>query len=408
MKPFDEKLPTLSLTARWIFPIDGPVLERGIVTVQGERIVAVEPHRTRSADLVLGNVAILPGFVNAHTHLDLTGLRGRVPPSTDFTRWLRSVVQHRRSLSAEQVREDTLAGVRESIAAGVTLVGDISGGGLNWNVLADAPLRAVVFHELLGLPQPRAEAAYAAFLDWLNEHPATSTCRPGVSPHAPYSVRRTLFHESAHIAASHRLPLATHLAETTAELELLCHHRGEFVRFLESLGVWDPEGLVSGPEEVLQLNADVPHALFAHGNFLDPALPMVGTVVFCPRTHAAFQHPPHPFRELLRRGVRVALGTDSLASNPDLSVLEEARFLHRLYPDMSGEVLLRLATLSGAEALGWAEETGSLAPGKSADLVVLPLPNREESDPARLVLASELAVAAVMFRGNWIHGDPTF
>ncbi len=102
----------------------------------------------------------------------------------------------------------------------------------------------------------------------------------------------------------------------------------------------------------------------------------------------------------------MALGTDSLASNPDLDLFGEVRFLHRLHPQLPGDVLLRMATLSGAEALGWAEETGSLAPGKSADLVVLALPDRTERDPHRLLFESELTVRRVLFRGRWTLRAP--
>src|SRR5262249_1272892 len=117
-------------------------------------------------------------------------------------------------------------------------------------------------------------------------------------------------------------------------------------------------------------------------------------------------HPPHPFRDFLARGVRVALGTDSLASNPDLDMLAEARFVHRRYPDVSGATLLRMATLAGAEALGWADETGSLEPGKSADLVMLPLSGKEEDDPHRLIFDSDVPDRAVLWRGRWTRGSP--
>src|SRR5262249_39556734 len=145
--------------------------------------------------------------------------------------------------------------------------------------------------------------------------------------------------------------------------------------------------------------------LYVHGNFLRPdaPIPRNGSIVYCPRTHAAFGHPTHPFREFLSRGVRVALGTDSLASNPDLDLLAEARFVHRCFPDFPGESLLRMATLSGAEALEWSDETGSLVASKSADLVVLPLPEREATDPHDLLFGSDLAVRAVLYRGSWIH-----
>ena len=144
--------------------------------------------------------------------------------------------------------------------------------------------------------------------------------------------------------------------------------------------------------------------LFAHGNYLPTTavVPQNAAVVYCPRTHAAFGHPPHPFREFLARGVRVAVGTDSLASNPDLDVLAEIRFLHRLYPDVPGAVLLRMATLSGAEALAWADETGSLTPAKSADLVVVPLTPGDDADPHHLLLGADLPVRRVLFRGQWV------
>jgi cytosine/adenosine deaminase-related metal-dependent hydrolase len=402
----ESQPPTWTLTARWVFPVAGPPCEHGTVTVAGERIVAVEPRGMRTPDVACGNAALLPGLVNAHTHLDLSGLRGRLPPSGDFTAWLRGVIVHRRGVSPEQVQADIRTGLAESLAHGTTLLGDISGQGLSWPLLADGPCRAVVFHELLGLSRPRARQAWAQARAWFLAHPATPTCRPGLSPHAPYSVRAALFRTAARFARASQCPVAIHLAESPDELELLHHRRGPFVDFLSELGVWDPERLVQGPEAVLALNADVPHLLLAHGNYLPvAALPRGGTVVYCPRTHAAFGHRPHPFRELLAAGFRVALGTDSLASNPDLDVLAEARFVHRVHPDVPGAVLLRMATLAGAAALGWENETGSLEPGKSADLVVLPLPNDEDPDPARLVLGSLERVRAVLWRGRWV-GTP--
>jgi cytosine/adenosine deaminase-related metal-dependent hydrolase len=200
------------------------------------------------------------------------------------------------------------------------------------------------------------------------------------------------------------VPVAVHLAETAAEQELLILRRGPFVPFLQELGAWSPDGLAEDTDHVLRLlNNPFAPTLLVHGNFLNvtAAIPSNTSVVYCPRTHAAFGHPPHPFRDFLARGVRVAVGTDSLASNPDLDVLAEVRFLHQRHPDVPGATLLRMATLSGAEALGWADETGSLSLGKSADLVVLPLPDWEEADPHRLVLESTEAIRKVLWRGQW-------
>lgn len=395
-----------SLTARWICPVEGPALERGVVTIRGKQILAIEPHGPRTPELDFGDAAILPGLVNAHTHLDLTTLDSHLPPASNFTEWLRAVIGQRRSLRPQQVLRNIRANLKQCLAYGTTLLGDISGQGMSWHVLAKSSrIRAVVFAELLGLPRTRAHQAWAMACEWLRGHPRRENCRPGLSPHAPYSVRASLFRAAAHLSHRQQVPLAIHLAETRAELELLEHHGGPFVSFLSELGVWDAQGLVKEINEILQLNSRAAKVLFVHGNYLDPSLkfPSGASMVYCPRTHAAFGHEPHPFRRFLAKGIRVALGTDSLASNPDLNVLAEARYLYRQDPDVPPDTLLRMITLSGAEALGWEKETGSLLPGKSADLVVLPLPSGANHDPYRSIFASAERVQAVLFRGKWIQ-----
>lgn len=386
-----------SFTARWIFPVAAPPLRDGIVRINGRKITAVMGQGQGRADVDFGNAAILPGFVNAHTHLDLTGLAGKCPLSSDFTAWLRSVIAHRRSRSQTQVENDIRSGIEQSLAKGITLLGDISSQGWSWPVLAAGPVHAVVFYELLGLTEARAEAALTAARKWLATLRESEFCRPGLSPHAPYSVRRTLFGA----CSAQGMPLAIHLAETRAELELLRSHTGAFQTFLEELGVWDAAGLADSPEEVMAICSRAPRCLFIHGNYLDPAssLPTNSTIVYCPRTHAAFGHDEHPVKAFLQRGVPVALGTDSLASNPDLSVLAEARFLHARYPEIGGATLLRMATLNGAEALGWGKEIGSLSPGKSADMVVVPLPDVEIDDPHALLFETDAEVRRVFLRG---------
>jgi len=260
----------------------------------------------------------------------------------------------------------------------------------------------------LGLTKERAEASESQASQWLAEHAATPTCRPGISPHAPYSVRSSLFEVAFEIAKSHHVALASHLSETLDELELLEHQRGPLLEFLSDLGVWDSEGLIPDVETLLRQNHDF-NFLVIHGNYLRPdsldKSSAKTTVVYCPRTHAGFGHAPHPFREILVSGGRVALGTDSLASNPDLSVLAEARFIHSSFFDFPGDQLLRMLTLSGAEALGWEQETGSLTADKSADLIVLPLPDRDVEDPHQLIFESDLPVSKVMWRGSWTDDE---
>jgi cytosine/adenosine deaminase-related metal-dependent hydrolase len=399
-------------TARWVFPVSGPPLEHGVLLVTDDRIVAVAKHGRFTPDVDFGNAAIVPGFVNAHTHLDLTGARGLTPPTPEFTAWLRSVIAYRKTRTSEQVNADIQAGMAECLRHATTLVGDISAGE-TWRQLGSATFRSVVFHELIGLTRGRAsrvwqDMARIHFGNWVMEiRDEGDGCsqivsRGGLAPHAPYSVSEWLQRRVATRARDERAAVAIHLAETQAEIELLLHSGGEFVTFLQELNAWDPGGLVRSLEQVLEIFRGVFPFLIVHGNYLsaDTAIPPRATIVYCPRTHAAFGHPPHPFREFLARGVRVALGTDSLASNPDLSVLAEARFIASRYPDFDRATLLRMATLSGAEALGWSDVAGSLEPGKSADFAVVALPDRDTADPHELLFHSDLPVQQTWFRGE--------
>ena len=393
-------------TARYVFPVVGPPLHNGTVTVRGGLIEAIEPAGVRTPDVALGNAAIIPGLVNAHTHLDLSGARGRIPPTDPdhFTDWLRGVIAYRRGRTPEQVQADIRTGLAECRPWGTTLLGDISSDGGSWDAVANSAVRAVVFRELLGLSPTRFQRAAGDAVLWVrNVSPGTSTCQPGISPHAPYSCRADKLPELTTVLRVFGGHIATHLAETPAELELLRKHSGPFVWFLAELGAWDPSGLAWGPEQLLEFTREAKHALYAHCNYLPVETPFAAgqSIVYCPRTHAAFGHPPHPFREFLARGVRVCLGTDSLASNPDLDILAEARFVHQRYPDFPGELLLRMVTLSGAEALGWADQAGSLEAGKSADFVAVPLPDGGAADPHALLFADHPGDRRTLFRGTW-------
>lgn len=394
-----------TLTARWVLSAAGPPLEGGLVTIRGDKIEAVEPRGTRAADEDLGNVAIIPGLVNPHTHLDLSGARGLIPPTDPehFTDWLKGVIAYRKTRSAEQVQDDIRAGLAESLRCGTTLIGDIANGGASWELLVETPLRTIVFREVIGLGFDWQDSYFHANA-WLFRRPNRDNCRSGISPHSPYSVRALLFTMLAARALDGKHPLTIHLAESPAEVDLIMSRTGSFLPFLANLGFHEPEFLIEDFSDLTQrMNTNSPQ-LFAHCNYLssDDYFQTNQSIVFCPRTHAAFGHPPHPFREFLKRGVRVCLGTDSLASNPDLDILAEARFVHAKYPDFPGDQLLKMVTLAGAEALGWADDCGSLEPGKSADLVAVPLPNRD-GDPYDLLFSNEIAEAPriTLFRGEW-------
>lgn len=413
---------TLTLAARYIFPVEGPPILNGGLTILDGRIAWLGSREERTPDYDLGDVAIVPGFVNAHTHLELSSLKGPPEPSVNGTEnevdWLRRVIAQRRSGSERSLRGAVTRNLAASVAAGTTALADITTAGLSWTQVSQAPVRGIVFSELIGLRRTRGLETTQEAWAWLTrikpQADAHPNVRAGLSPHAPYSTAGWLYHK----AVSGRLPLSTHLAEMPEELELLERRSGPLRQFLEELGAWDDEWepIGSSPAEYVR-RGDLRQAdwLIAHGTYFDPSefwqlRPEAApnghrvAVAFCPRTHARFGHAPHPYRALLERGVVVCLGTDSLASSPSLSVLDEARFLHRSDPSLGGELLLTMATLFGAWALRVENVAGSLRVGKSADLAVIPLPARDEADPYNLIFESERPVAATVFQGELVSG----
>jgi cytosine/adenosine deaminase-related metal-dependent hydrolase len=414
---------TLSLQARYLFPVEGPPIEDGVVSLQQGRIGWVGPSRERAGDLDLGNVAIIPGFVNAHTHLELERLDSLEPSggaarAEDVIGWLRRVIDQRRTGSEQTLKEAVGANLKACAQAGTTCLADTTTAGLSWDQVASAPLRAIVFAELIGLKRYRGLETSNAAWNWLAtirpETQVAACARAGLSPHAPYSTSSWLYHR----AAGSRLPLSTHLAEMPEELRLLEHRDGPLRQFLEDLGAWDDDWEPIGPRPADYVrrgelrNADW---LIAHGTYFDPSefwqlRPEAApdghrvAVAFCPRTHARFGHAPHPYRALLEKGVIVCLGTDSLASAPTLSILDEIRFLHRRDQALTGELLLTMATLFGAWALRAETITGSLRPGKSADLAIIPLPDCSDADPYNLILRSDEPVLATVFEGDFVTG----
>jgi cytosine/adenosine deaminase-related metal-dependent hydrolase len=425
---------SLSLAARYVFPVEGAPIADGLVVIEGGRIASLGPRDGRDPDLDLGNVAIAPGFVNAHTHLELSpieasadlgadqangaALAARTTGAEDELAWLRQVIAQRRLGSPEAQRDAVGRNLAESLTAGTTLLADTTTAGLSWEQVADAPVRAVVFAELLGLKRDRGLQTSEDAWNWISSvgpvDQVAGCARPGLSPHAPYSTAGWLYHR----AAGSQMPLSTHLAEMPEELELLRDRTGPLRTFLEELGAWDDEWEPIGPRPADYVRkGDLRQAdwLIAHGTYIDPsefwqlrpeAAPKGHrvAVAYCPRTHARFGHAPHPFRAMLERGVVVCLGTDSRASSPSLSVLDEVRFLHRQHDTLNGPLLLTMATLFGAWALRAETTTGSLRPGKSADLAVIALPDRETDDPHELLLDSDLPVVATAFEGEFISG----
>jgi cytosine/adenosine deaminase-related metal-dependent hydrolase len=355
-----------------------------------------------------GDSLLLPGLVNAHTHLALSDLAGRLPRPRRFSDWLKAIVRHGRTRGPDAPAAAVRQGAALSLAAGVTTVADASFAGAGAEALADSPLRATVFVELFGHDRPKIERslAMAAARARLLESLGLSV---GLSPHAPYTAGPAAYLAAMAEADRSRWPLTTHLHETRDEIDLYRTGRMPLAQWWQlRLMLWRAGFKPPRTSPIFALadaGALARPWVVAHANYLDDAeidlLRRSGsTVVYCPRSHHYFGHADHPYRRLAAAGVPVALGTDSLASAPSLSILDEMRFL-AARDNAPPESLLPMATAAGADALGLGRTVGRLADGELADLVALPLGRHEAADPWQALMTCEAAPAAV-----WIAGRP--
>jgi len=399
-----------ALQARWVLPVTSPPIENGIVEITAGKISAVHNKKDSHAKQ-LGNVAIIPGLVNAHTHLELSDVAQPLQPSTPFASWIRAVIHHRQERTAS-TSVITNEGHQECTQTGTTLLGDIVSDKLTVAAYQPAGTKVIAFRELIGLLPVQAAAQLEQARSFLQENQPAANVWCGLSPHAPYSVHQHLVQQLSELAEEQNVPVAMHLAETVEELELLTRGSGPLQQFLESMGIWKADLIPQRTRilNYLQLLATAPRVLVVHGNYLDDeeitylANHSQFTTIYCPRTHAFFSHTAHPWLRLLQQGAAVAIGTDSRASNPDLNLWAELIFLRQQHPEVSPTLLLELGTLAGARAVGMEHATGSLTVGKSADIAVVKLPEANVSDPYTILFSSQTSITATMFSGRWV-GD---
>ncbi len=318
----------------------------------------------------LPGAALLPGFVNAHTHLELTSVR--LPPAP-FLDWLPGMMQARRTLSAEDYASAAAEGIRLLSADGTTSVGDFGSTEDVVEALGIAGFRGLVLREFTGSTDPAEVEAFP----W---RPSPPGLRRGLAPHAPYSVPEGRLRA---VGRQSGIPLAVHASELEEEVRLLESGAGPLADFLDRNGFPRPPAGLRPVPYLASCGVLRPGALAVHANYLDAAdiacLAASGaSVAYCPGSHAFFGHRDHPLPRLLEAGINVALGTDSLASNDALSMRREMRKASEVFPGIPLERILAMATLGGARALGLAHEAGSLEIGKAADLVAVQATSLEE------------------------------
>lgn len=382
------------LGAAWVCPISRAPIRDGWVAIEGGRIVGVGARGADTPAITrdLGNVAVMPALVNAHTHLELSWLRGRVPPANSFVDWIKQLFVTRGGRSERpddsKVTDAARQAAGEMREFGTGAVGDISNSLATVEAIRASGLRGIVFHELLGFNLPHGQSI-------IDTRPLRRTAaafgadavRVSVAPHAPYSVSPEMFRAIRdEVNGSEVRITSVHVGESESEVEFLRDGSGPWPGILKWVGStrddWSPPGV--GPVEYLDaLGMLDARTLVVHGVQLDDRaltrLATIGcTLVTCPRSNQWVGVGVPPIERFYSSGVKVAIGTDSLASVADLNIFAELKTMRWLAPDVPARELLDSATRTGAEALGLGEELGTIDVAKRAALIAIELPPSPE------------------------------
>jgi cytosine/adenosine deaminase-related metal-dependent hydrolase len=346
----------------------------------------------------LGDGVLAPGLVNAHCHLELSYLAGRLQRS-GFVPWVEALVTERARERPEEVRGRAGEAIRSLQATGTVAVGDVSNALLHLDLLRDSGLHAVVFFELLGWDPTRAAQVMDAAVGRLDAQQGRldGRVRVRLAAHAPHSVSPELFRA----LAAQGGPASVHLAESAAETAFLRAGGGEWAAFLDRRGLgavaFRPPD-VSPVQYLESLGALVPGLVAADCVRVDAADRALlarrrVSVALCPRSNRNLDIGLPPLPELIADGVRLCLGTDSLASADSLDLLQDAALLHRAYPSVDPGVLVHMATAGGASALGL-PDLGALAPGRAAAVSFAAAPGRV-TDPCAFLVSGEAVLRPV-------------
>jgi len=375
--------------ARWVLPISAQPLEDGVVAVENGRIAYVgswadaPPGDTRN----LGDAILMPGLVNAHTHLELTALKGFLE-NLDFERWITRLQAVKKAVfDRDQFLDAARLGLAEGLRAGVTTFADTCDSGVAFDAMLEAGVRGIMYQEVFG-PDPKVVdaslAELSAKIDALRPR-QTSLVRVGVSPHAPYSVSDALFASVARYAAQHSLPIAVHIAESEVERQLVEQGIGAFADALRRRGIAvTTRGRscidVLSRTGVLESRPLLIHCVRVDAADIELIAATESSVAHCPMSNAKLSHGIAPVVAMLEAGIAVGLGSDSMASNNQMELLGESRAAMLAQEARSGRhdalgagAALRLATIGGARALGLDTDIGSLEVGKAADLAAFPI-----------------------------------
>ena len=371
------------IRARVVVTMDGPPIDNGAVVVSGDRIVDVGPFSDISEkhspeEIVdLGEQALLPGLINGHCHLDYTSLRGRIQRQKSFTDWIRAINAEKAKLSTEDYVASINDGFVEAKRFGTTTIANLTAFPELISRI-EPQIRTWWFAELIDVRDPgRANEIVDSIVEQLKSHEHW-----GLAPHSPFTASANLYRRCEEVFQRENVLLTTHLAESSEEMEMFRNARGALYEFLKEIGRPMTDCGKRTPiaeffERMPAIDRDRPYLLvhlneisISDGSLLSNATKSF-SIVHCPRSHEYFGHSPFELMKLRGLGFNVCLGTDSLASNEDLSLFAEFRAFQREFPEVSPEEILKMVTVNAANALH--ENTlGKIHINFLADLIAVP------------------------------------
>ena len=402
----------LKITAKTFIADSSSVMDHATVIVHEGRVREIGPAESLTgvkADRVvrLPGHTLHPGFVNAHCHLDLSFLKGKLRRHAAFADWIRSLVAARSRASRKVVSDGIKMAIARMLQTGTTCVGDISTAAASPPRLIKAGMRAVVFHETLGYRPELAAERLSEVEKRIESAQTTDLVKHGVSPHSVYSVSQALMKGAADYARRKNIPLAIHLCETPEETLFARKGRGPLRELLEDLGAF-PKGGVLGltPVNAVSRTGALDSSLAIHMNHSSrgdvSTLKKHGArVVICPNSNRWFgRETTASFYDFILRGIPVGMGTDSLASNDDLDMASEMRTLMKSFPDISHRQAFDLATAGGAGALGLGDGVGTLRVGAPFDAVAVLTKSGRKENPLRAIMRKNREVHKVWTAGR--------
>ncbi|MBI4377747.1 MAG: amidohydrolase family protein [Nitrospinae bacterium] len=411
----------VKIEADWVLPVTSPPVKDCAIIVVDDVITNVGEKRYLSkfpCDEIIdcSGKILLPGLINAHAHLELTGFKGKIKRGLSFTDWAREVVSMRNSYNENEIISSIKNGLDELISSGVTAIGDFSQTGITARIFKEKGLKGTVFLEFAGFNPELKDQRMKVLKEKIPQSPPLvkggggDYVRFGIAPHSPYSVSRDLLKESYKFAKNKGFPIAIHISEIPEEVEFIKGGSGAMRGLLTEFGVWDDDWKIpySTPVCYLEGLGILKGTTGIHLNIVtDEDIRILKendvSVVYCPGSNRWFgRNWKYPLREFLNNDINVAFGTDSLASNECLNMFYEMRIVKENFPDIDNNTILRMATINGAKAIGFEDVTGGIAVGRKADIIGVDVKESSITDPVEYVINMAERVSFAMAAGKII------